>query len=435
MLDDFYSSVLHTYLKNSINNSVYYHYKLRLLANCCTYGEIGKGVQVISNGKSTRILGVRPCKHSWACPECTAREMSTYSKKIAAGIDALYKQDLVPFMMTLTVFHTIQQDCEITYNILRKAWEIMDKQKTWRRKKKDGTYYVNAGAWSKFYNEFNCKHTVKTLEITYGQHGWHPHIHMLIWVPKSKLQDVAKHEENLQKLWEQCEDKAAKIAYQNHPEQYEIRKFLISKPTRNDYSHQGLYISKNDDGKIKAWSSGFYLCGWGGNNELTGLNMKEAHGKNMTPFQMLEKSYDLRYSNPIESKRLLEKYMYFAWVVIKNRISRVAFSRTGLRAIITNWLNSEEFKKILKKNINNQDIPLYHNVAWFSLKQWREICFTNDYMHLPLIPLIRAFAKYENGYELICELMLVNGLSPPIAKSHPTIDWAQAFNDQAQLTA
>ena len=435
MLDDFYSSVLSGYLKNAINNSAYYHYRLRLLANCCTYGEYKHGIQIISNGTATRILGVRPCKHSWACPECTAREMSNYSKRIAAGIDALYKKDLVPFMMTLTVFHTIQQDCETSYNILRKAWELMDKQKTWRRKKKDGSYYVNAGAWSQFYNEFNCKHTVKTLEITYGKHGWHPHIHMLVWVHKSKLQEVAKWEPKLQKLWEQCEDRAAKQIIGSQTNEYQIRKFLISKPTRDDYEHQGLYISKENNGKIKAWSSAFYLCGWGGNNELTGLNLKQAHGTNMTPFQMLERSYDLRYKNPIESQRLLEKYMYFAWVVIKNRISRVAFSRTGLKTIIDNWLQSEEFKLILKKNIENQKINPYHNVAWFNVKQWREICFSNDYMHLPLIPLIRAFAKYEDGYNLICELMIVNGLDPPIAKQHPTIDWAKAFNEKAQLVA
>lgn len=427
MNDDFKSSVLFSFLRNAINKSNYYHYKLKLLANCMTYSDAHRGVQVISNGTSTRILGPRPCKHSWACPECTARQMAKYSKRIAAGIEALQKENLVPFMMTLTVFHTIQQDCEVTYNILRKAWELMDKQKTWKRKKKDGTYYLNCGEWCRFYNEFNCKHTVKTLEITYGKHGWHPHIHMLIWVHKSKLQEVAKWEEKLQELWRQCEDKAAKMLLTER--QYEIRKFLISKPTREDYAHEGLFISKETDGKIKAWSSAFYLCGWGGNNELTGLQMKEAHGNNLTPFQMLERAYDLRYCDPYESQRLLEKYMYFAWVVIKNRISRVQFSRTGLKTYIDNWLQSEAGKTLLKKNTTELNIAPYHNVAWFTSNQWREICYISDYENIPLIPLIIQFAKYEDGFSLISELMEVNNLSPPKSISHPSIDIAKAFND------
>lgn len=433
MLDDFHSSVLVGYLKNKINNSDYYHYKLRLLANCCTYGELNGGVQIISNGTSTRILGVRPCNNSWACPECSAKQMSRYSKRIAAGIDALYKQNLVPFMMTLTIFHSVLQGCETTYNILRKAWELFDKSKTWKRKKKNSnTYYTSSGAWSQFYQEFHCNHTVKTLEITYGEHGWHPHIHMLIWVHKSKLQEVAKWEEKLQAHWENCEQKAA-IQFMT-PKQNQIRKFLISKTDRADYNHNGLYISKTDDGKIKAWSSAFYLCGWGGNNELTGLHVKQAKGNNMTPLQILEKSYDLRYKDPIQSQRLAELYMHFAYVVIKNRISRVAFSRTGLKQIIDTWLQTETFKSILKKNAK-KDINPYHNVAWFNIKQWHEICFANDYMHIPIIPLIKRFACYENGYELIIELLAVNGLPPPLAKQHPTINYAQYFNEKCELAA
>lgn len=110
-----------------------------------------------------------------------------------------------------------------------------------------------------------------------------------------------------------------------------------------------MFISKTENNQIRGWSSGDYLCGWGGNNELTGLGMKTAKNENLSPFQMLELSYNLKYTDPIKSNQLIEKYMHFAWTVIKNRISRIQFSRTGLRAIIDNWLQSEQFKSILKK--------------------------------------------------------------------------------------
>jgi len=441
MNDDFHNSLLASWLKKQIRRDPIWNRRLKLLANCMTYGDLHGGVQVVSNNTDTRILGVRPCLHAWACPECTAKKMSKYSTRIAAAIDALYKKDLVPIMITYTVFHTIQQDCEQTYKLLLKSWNNFDKNKTWRRKKKtptkkiqsnhvEGDYYIKASPWGEFYNEFHCNHTVKTLEITYGKHGWHPHIHQLVWIPKSKLQKTAEFEQRLQEFWNKCVDNAAKIIFDE--KHYETRKFLESKPTREDYNHQGLYISKTETGKIKAWSSGDYLCGWGGNNELTGLGMKIAHGENVTPFQMLEKSYDLELKHPEHSKYLLDKYFEFAYTVIKNRISRVQFSRTGLKSIIDTHLQTEEFKSILKKKKEKLNIKPYHNVAWFTSKQWHDICYSdNPY----LIPLIKRFATYEDdpifgvgAFELISELMIVNGLDPPAWIASPTTDFAEWFN-------
>lgn len=439
MLDDVHSSLLSQWLKKKIRESTYYRRKLKLLANCMSYGDLKKGVQIISNGQETRILGPRACQHSWACPECTARQMQKYSKRIAAALDALKNQGYAATMFTLTVFHTAQQSCEDTYFLLRKAWELMDKQKTWRRKKKDGTYYVNCGNWSRFYNEFNFNHHVKTLEVTYGKHGWHPHIHMLIWFKKEDLQKVADWEQRLNDEWAKCTDKAAQILYKNNPKQYEVRKFLESKETRDDAQHLGLHISKTESGKIKEWSSGDYLCGWGGENELTGLGMKTAKNDNMTPFQILEKAYELERTDIIKSHRLLELYMHFAWVVIKNRISRIAFSRTGLKKIISNWLQTETYKEALKKKKEYLNLKPFRNIAWFTSKQWSDICNSDN---IYLIPLIKCFAKYEDdpifgygAFELISELMEVNNLSPPVWTKHPSIDYAKAFNDILEIAA
>ena len=397
-----------------------------------TYGDLRRGVQVISNGQETRLLGVRPCNNSWACPECTARQMQKYSKRIAAALDALSKQGYAATMFTFTIFHSATQSCEDSFWLLRQAWTIMDKQKTWRRKKKDGSYYINAGIWSQFNNEFQFKHHVKTLETTYGKHGWHPHIHMLIWFKKEDLQKLKDWEEKLNEEWSRCVDKAAQMLYGTDSKKYQLRKFLESKTDRDDAGHLGLHISKTDEGKIKEWSSGAYLCGWGGENELTGLGMKTAKKDNLSPFQILEKAYDLQDSDPVQSNRLIELYLNFAYTVIKNRISRIAFSRTGLKKIINAHLQTEEFKSIIKKKKESVIQRKFQNIAWFNMQQWREICCSEN---IYLIPLLKRFATYENGYELICELMIANNLSPPVMKKHPTIDFAQAFNDLLELSA
>lgn len=443
MLDDFHSAYLSRWLKRKINSISYYRYKLRLLANCMTYADASQGVSVISNGQSSRILGPRACNHSWACPECTARVMKNYSARIAAGIDALAENGYSASMLTFTVFHTSMMSCEETFLLLNKAWTLFDKNKTWSRKRKtpltrkqpmDSTVtdtYKSGGAWSNFYRTFECKHTVKTLETTYGKHGWHPHIHMLIWVKSSDLQKLAEWESKLNEQWASCVDRAAKqILTDEH--RYNVRKFLESKETREDALHLGVHISKTEDGKIKRWSSADYLCGWGGENELTGLGLKSARGNNMTPFEMLEKAQQLEQTNITESNRLVELYLAFAWTVIKHRISRIQFSRTGLKAIIDTHLQTERFKEIIKKKKEHANIVPYQNIVWLSKKQWCDICASDN---VYLIPLIRHFAKYLDGkdgpcaFDLISELLVAHNIAPPIFKKHPVKDYAKSFNE------
>lgn len=448
MLDDVQSSMLAQWLKKKIRASAHYHYKLRLLANCMTYVSPEFGVQILANGTDTRIAGPRPCNHSWACPECTARQMKKYSARIGAALDALAQPqyNLHAAMFTFTVFHTHTMTCEQSFDLLKKSWETFNRNKTWCRKRdvKDKSkakaelgedkVYKSSGAFAQFNHEFDCSKTVKTLEVTYGQHGWHPHIHMLFWFKAKDLQKIADWEQKLADEWAKVVDRNARKMF---PEQeYEIRKFLESKTDRDDAQHVGLYISKTPDGKIKRWSSSDYICGWGGNAELTGLQLKTARGNNMTPFQMLEKAHDCEFSDPEKSEKLLDKYFDFAWTVIKNRISRVQFSRnktSHIKAIIDNWMRSNEYQEMLKKKKESLHIKPYRNIAWFSKKQWSDICnCDNQY----LIPLIRCFANVPDdpifgvgAFDLITELCIVNNVSPPVWIKSPKCDIAKAFNE------
>lgn len=446
MFDDFHSALLARWLKKKINSMPYYRYKLRLLVNCMTYADAKQGVQVISNGRDSRILGPRACNHSWACPECTARVMSKYSARVGAGIDALAEQGYAASMFTFTVFHTAMMSCEETFLLLNMAWAMFDKNKTWKRKKKSAvdasidngksgrpvSYYKSGGVWNRFYHEFGCNHTVKTLEVTYGKHGWHPHIHMLIWVKSQDLQKIAQWEAELNQHWSDCVDRAAKKIITDE-RRYNIRKFLESKEDRADHQHLGLHISKSEDGCIKKWSSGDYICGWGGENELTGLGMKTARNDNMTPFEMLEKAHDLETTNITESNRLIELYCNFAYTVLKHRISRIQFSRTGLKQIIDTHMRTEKYKAVIKKKKESLHIAPYQNIVWFTKKQWCDICCSDN---IYLIPLIIHFARYldgsdisPSGFQLISELLIAHNIAPPVVNKHPTMDFAKAFND------
>lgn len=425
-------SRLQGFLKYSIRNSKY-RYSLRTLANCCSYSDKRLGVHLLSNGTSTKLIGARPCNHSWVCPYCTARQMSKYASKIAAAIDAIDAiEDKVPIMITFTFFHTNKYSAGECLDIITQAYALLDKAGTLKNKKVvNGKSYFNTGVWGKFLNEFQIKHKIKAVEATYGQHGWHVHYHNLYFVPRNRLQDTLQFEESLQKRWNDCILSTVKKLF---PDRFESFNYLNTKYLKNPKNqHKGLFISRDDDGNARAIDSAFYVCGfdskngnhWGGEKELTASHLKSAKNEHFTLYQLLAKAYD-------GDEKALNKYLEFAYDCIKRRQHRIEFSRTGIRAIIQNWMNSNGYKEYIKKKnttiLKDLHIAPFRTVCWFTANQWQLIC--NESLYYPwLIPLIRCFSLSDDldfSYTLICELM--QALAIPKPTRYPPVDISNCFN-------
>lgn len=429
-------SHLQGFLKKAIHHSKY-HYSLRLLANCCTYGDKRLGVHLLSNGTHSKVLGVRPCKHSWACPYCTARKMSKYASKIASAIDAIAAvEDKVPIMITFTFFHTKEYSAGDCFDIITQAYTLLDKAGTLKNKKViNGKEYLNTGVWGKFLNEFQIKHKIKAVEATYGEHGWHVHYHNLYFVPRNRLKDVLQFEESLQKRWHDCINSTVKKLF---PDRYESYLYLSNKYFNNpDNENLGLLISRNSDGSVRAVDSAFYSCGfsnseknatrsyWDLSCELTKTHLKNAAVGHYTPYQLLCKAYE-------GDQKALDAYLEFAYAAINRKQHRVDFSRTGIKAIIQNWRNSQGYKEYIKKKnttiLRDLHIAPFRTVCWFTAEQWQLIC--NESLYYPwLIPMIRSFSLSDDldfSYSLICELLSVFAI--PVPRRFPPIDLSVPFN-------
>lgn len=429
---------LHRFLKKAIISNPNWYSKLKTLLYCGSRNIKvqggSNGVHIISNGKHTRILGIKRCEQSWVCPVCTAYEMRKHSQNIGAGITKLKEQDLVPIMITFTVFHTIQESAAEVLKVLKETFTKFTKNATWSRKKKNGDgYYESSGQWNQFYKYFEIKHNVKVMEVTYGKHGWHPHYHNLYWVPKSKLSEVAAWEEDLKAQWRKYEDDIAKKIFSE--EHYKLRcemyKRCDIKHTKQEGYTEGLYISKDAKGQARAMEAADYICGWGAEDELTGTDKKQAglkKGKNghYTLNEMLNRAYN-------GDEKLLEKYMEWAVLVISTRTHRIDYSRTGLKNLILEYKRTEAYRDCMKKKRTHiaAEIAPYHTVAYFKSEDWQEICWYDITSEVPIIELIICFAKYANGYELIKETMEVNNLPLPYEKA-PGVDMAELFNDMLE---
>lgn len=401
--------------------------KLKGLAMCGSRVVNNYGATVISDGVTASFEGLARCHSSWACPHCTPRVMGEYGGKIACLIDALAKKKLAAFMVTYTMPHAWWMSCEDSFKILHGAWRLFTRDK--KAKRKDGK---SNGSYAKWCTEFNLDHRTYVYEFTYGENGWHPHIHSLYFVEKSRLQEVNSMEDALNVHWIRCLKKAAYIVlapgdtelkqkdllsegkYQFHRDtcgyitfkagmDAESNQQLLRELDNEEIAEQlrqelkssneqtrlrascrlnvellyasykfkkqkPLYFSVTKSGQVRQFKSSHYISGWSGNLELTGQSVKTAQENHYTPFQLLEQA--LKAPDIIVRN---EKLRLFAEYARTTRSHRRTYLTRGDRAIIREQMRTNQYIEMLKKKSMDK-VQKTRVVAWFTRQQWLDIC-------------------------------------------------------------
>lgn len=382
-------------------------------------------VFLLSNGEHGRIFGHTTCRSAWACPSCTAKVMAEKGKQIGALIDALATwHNLVPVMITFTLPHTEKMTCKETFQILKDTWRKFshDSYKTIRdytikkggalssrvdptRKAGQVVQYAHyQSAYARFRQELNIKYTVRVYETTWGDYGWHPHIHALFWIKKSDLQKVANYEQKmLDQWWRKAQIAAEQFWHKKNPDaDLTWLNSLYSDFMKNpNGTHRSLYISKNADGTIRQISSSMYISGWGGDKELTNTHRKEARNGHYTPHQIIQNAYDA--PTPEERDKWLKLYVEYALATRKSR--RVCYS-PGCNAIANRWKQSEGYKTYLKKKAMATQKPFWEIVCWFSPEQWSSITQMNLHIKEDIISELLTLAPKPNAKKHIIEFLL-----------------------------
>lgn len=323
--------------------------------------------------------------------------MAEYGTRIAAAIDALkIKYDLVPIMMTCTVPHKNWMNINDVYDILQKTWRTFSHtkrsstQKKYTLKKTIGedkrakgkagevkTYEIKTTRiFPQMCATFQIKHTVRVYEFTWGENGWHPHIHSLLWVPKKYLDKLNDGWE--QKLaddwWEIAEHKAKEIYAKKFPDDPErINQAIEAVFNETSKKHNSIHISKDRNHKIKVMQSSHYISGWGGDLEVSNeKKLKRASDGHYSPLQILEEAYKQRHKKDPDEKWI---NLYIEYLKATYGKRRVQFSRTGLNAIIAEWFTTNKWVEVLKKKYTEKATANWKTVCWFSNEQWRQISF------------------------------------------------------------
>ena len=368
-------------------------------------------VMIISDGKKVIPLGTQNCNSPWICPTCFPHKMNILQSRITAAIEACEKQELAGFMITLTLPHIKPLPLKITIRQLKAAWRRFNMHA-----------YVKSrthSALGNFIKEFDVKYRFMAYEVTYGENGWHPHIHALWFVPKKKLQKVAEHEQLLRDHWNRSLIKEQKILKEWATEaNFDLKDFL-KRAEKGLYAKASFYISKTKDGKIRKADSASYFASWdnhasetktkrskgGIENEVTRAGLKTAREGHKTQFQLIADSFLLQKTNPEKSNRYWELFYEFAQAT-----QGLAQTKTSkwLGKLIKDYMMTNEFKLILKKKATKEQTARWKLICWFTKQQWLQLTiFQNDNY---AIADILDLAKFQNGKELIIKYCFLRGV-------------------------
>lgn len=112
-----------------------------------------------------RFGGILSCGSVWHCPVCSSKISQYRAKEITNLHQTLTdSRGFSAFMLTLTVSHKKSTPLAESLDVIVKAF----------------TYALNHRRFKEAFPDFLY---VKSLEVTYGKNGWHPHIHALFFMP------------------------------------------------------------------------------------------------------------------------------------------------------------------------------------------------------------------------------------------------------------
>ncbi|MFK0573025.1 protein rep, partial [Endozoicomonas sp.] len=187
------------------------------------------------------------------CPVCAAVVQERRRAEIAQGIDWAYGNDKKVVMVTITFSHTRFQSLA----------DLLSKQSRALRKLRGGR------EWTDFKDSVGFGGLIRTLELTYGKSGWHPHTHELWIVDKDVDPEYIRH--TVTERWLKICRKEGLVT---RGKTEAFRKHSIDV---KDNCSTSDYMAKQDDSSH-----------WGADREIANGSVKGAYGKGKHPFQLLD---------------------------------------------------------------------------------------------------------------------------------------------------
>ncbi len=211
-------------------------------AKCYRWRLPKKATEVMRSTETggTFYRGLQVCSSVWVCPVCAAKISERRRAELLAAIEAHKAAGGVVVLVTLTNPHYMGQGLE---GLLKRQQRAFD-------------FFKSGRPARNLRDSFGLVGYVRSLEVTYGANGWHPHYHEL-WFLRSQV-DLLSLQKAVFSLWESACVKAG-----------------LGRPS---VKHG---VTVQDGSKAAAYASK-----WGLESEMTKWHVKKGN-QSLTPFDLL----------------------------------------------------------------------------------------------------------------------------------------------------
>lgn len=239
----------------------------------------GKAAMILANLEGKAFFGnVQVCGSVWNCPVCQAKVAERRRAELMQAVIAAKRAGLQVLLLTATVPHGAGDDLADIVGRISKAWRHVHAGRSGERLK------AIAGRVG----------FVRSLEVTHGEFGFHPHFHCLLFC--STAAPIADVENCYKAAW---------------------RNACINTGFQAPSAVHGLTVQ---DGS----AASSYVCKWGIETEMTRWQSKRGKSGNLTPFDFVRRYME----GGAEAERYAKLFSVYA-AAFKGR--RQLFWSHGLR--------------------------------------------------------------------------------------------------------
>lgn len=242
-------------------------------AACRYVNHADVGVNYSQQYQAAHYAGLVTCGSVWACPVCASRIQERRRGEIQQAIDWAKAEGHTVVLVTFTFPHNAWQHLR----------DLLDRQaEAFRRLR------VSRG-----YKHFKPMGLIRSLEVTHGANGWHPHTHEL-WIMKSR---ETRLQPDLAHLWLAACEKAGLV---DSGDLSRVASFLVHGVDVKYDMDAGDYLAKQDDSRS-----------WGFAEEVSKAVSKAGRAKGVHPHHFLVRNSDgdreryIEYVKGMKGKRQL----------------------------------------------------------------------------------------------------------------------------------
>ena len=130
----------------------------------CGRDPLGGSIALVDNAGVGHFAGLETCGRIWTCPVCGGKIRARRGDDIAEGVGAWLVKGGGALFLTATLPHDQGDALLLTLDLLVRGWKAL-----W-------------SGWSavKWRKQLGIVGNIKSIEVTVGFNGWHPHIHAVI---------------------------------------------------------------------------------------------------------------------------------------------------------------------------------------------------------------------------------------------------------------